>query len=188
MTTKSWGEAAAEVPKNAGGGGFMKLKQGANKFRILSAPLSGYCYWTKDNKPVRSAEYPKTISPNIRKDSTPRYFWAFIVWNFESKAVEILELQQNTIIAPIQELINSEDWGDPTGYTLTVNRKGEGLDTEYTVVPSPAKPTPQEVLQAYEEKYINLEALLTGKNPFEEVDPSVIPEDWQPKDETETAF
>jgi hypothetical protein len=29
-----------------------------------------------------------------------------------------------------------------------VNRKGEGLETEYSVVPSPAKPTHDEILEA----------------------------------------
>jgi hypothetical protein len=36
------------------------------------------------------------------------------------------------------------------------------LETEYGVVPSPAKPTPDEILEAYKEKSINLEALFTG--------------------------
>jgi hypothetical protein len=31
------------------------------------------------------------------------------------------------------------DWGDPLGYSITVNRKGESLETEYSVVLSPAK-------------------------------------------------
>jgi hypothetical protein len=51
-----------------------------------------------------------------------------------------------------------------------VNRKGEGLETEYSVVPSPANPTPEPILQAYKEKPINLQALFSGGNPFEEAD------------------
>jgi hypothetical protein len=44
------------------------------------------------------------------------------------------------------------------------------LETEYSVVPSPAKETPPEIVKAYKEKPINLEALFTGGNPFEEAD------------------
>jgi hypothetical protein len=44
------------------------------------------------------------------------------------------------------------------------------LETEYSVVPSPAQPAPDAILQAYKEKPINLEALFTGGNPFEGVD------------------
>jgi len=34
----------------------MKLKQGANEFRTLSAPILGYEYWTADRKPVKARE------------------------------------------------------------------------------------------------------------------------------------
>jgi hypothetical protein len=42
------------------------------------------------------------------------------------------------------------------------------LETECSVVPSPAQPAPDAILQAYKEKPINLEALFIGDNPFEE--------------------
>ena len=58
--------------------------------------------------------------------------------------------------------------GELVAYSITVNRKGEALEIEYSVVPSPAQPTPEAILQAYKEKPINLEALFTGGNPFEE--------------------
>jgi hypothetical protein len=70
----------------------------------------------------------------------------------------------------MEELIHPEEWGDPLGYSITVNRKGENLETEYSVVPSPAKETPADIIQAYKDKPINLEALFTGGNPFDEVD------------------
>jgi hypothetical protein len=50
---------------------------------------------------------------------------------------------------------------DSRNYSLTVTRKGENLETEYSVVPSPAQATPDNILQAYKEKPINLE---TGAN------------------------
>lgn len=43
-----------EVPKTSGG--YMKFKQGANKFRILSAPIIGWEYWTESKKPVRAKD------------------------------------------------------------------------------------------------------------------------------------
>jgi hypothetical protein len=56
------------------------------------------------------------------------------------------------------------------GVAHGVNRKGEGLETEYSVVPSPVQPTPAPILEAYKEKPINLEALFSGENPFAEAD------------------
>ena len=53
------------------------------------------------------------------------------------------------------------------GYSITVTRTGEKIEPQYNVQPSPAKPVPANIVQAY----INLEALLTGGNPFDESEP-----------------
>jgi hypothetical protein len=148
----------------------MKLKAGPNKFRILSAPILGFEYWTEDRKPVRARELWKVIPLDAdisgERGWAPKHFWAFVVWNFEDKAIQILELTQATIQRQLTELIHNEDWGDPRQYTITVTRKGEKLDTEYSVVPSPAKPTPPEIIEAYKEKKIDLDALFDGGDPF----------------------
>jgi hypothetical protein len=44
-----------EVPKKFGRR-VHEFKQGANKFRILSAPVMGWEYWTESKKPVRAKE------------------------------------------------------------------------------------------------------------------------------------
>ncbi len=158
----NWKDAAAQVPESKNGM-YMKLKQGPNKLRVLSAPIMGYEFWTKENQPVRVKDYPKEVPANIRPDSKIKFFWAFAVWNFETKKVEVLELTQATIISQIQSLVQSEEWGDPTGYSITITRKGEKLDTEYQVVPSPAKETPKDILDVYEANKPDLEALFEGK-------------------------
>jgi hypothetical protein len=162
-----------EVPKSSGGG-YMKFKLGANKIRILSSPIMGWEYWTESKRPVRAKDRRTVIPADAdisgKNGWNPKHFWAFVVWNFDSKQVEILEITQTTIQTAMEELIHSDDWGDPLGYSITVNRKGEGLETEYSVVPSPAQVTPAPILEAYKEKPINLEALFSGGNPFEEAD------------------
>ena len=163
--TVDWKEAAKSVPESSGGG-YLKFKQGETKFRVLSAPIQGYIYWTADNKPVRSVEYPASVV-NIREDSKIKFFWCFVVYNLAEKRCQILELTQSSIINAIRDLINAEEYGDPRSYSLTVNRKGEGLETEYFVRPSPPQATPADVLAAFEEANINLEALYDGGNPFQ---------------------
>jgi hypothetical protein len=113
---------------------------------------------------------PVDADINGKNGWNQKNFWAFVVWNFDTKAVEILEITQTTIQTALEELINSEEWGDPLGYSITVNRKGDNLETEYSVVPSPAQPTPTDIIQKFLEKPINLEALFTGRNPFEGAD------------------
>ena len=39
------------------------------------------------------------------------------------------------------------------------------------MVASPAQPTPADIIQKFKEKPINLEALFTGGNPFDETEP-----------------
>lgn len=152
------------------GGNYMRLEDGPNRFRILSPAIVGYEYWTADNKPIRLREYPKSVLADIRPDSKIKHFWAMIVWNYAAEAVQILELTQSTIQTAINDLVIIDEWGDPSAYDITVTRKGEGLDTEYTVQPSPHKPVAGLVTSAFEAKKINLDMLFDGGNPFEEAD------------------
>lgn len=148
---------------------YLKFEDGPNKVRILSAPLIGHQYWTKDNKPVRSPEPFKDTPADARLDEgkfKPKFFWALVVWNYAKSAVQIMEITQATIIGPIEDLVANSDWGDPREYDLTINKKGEGLDTEYTVQPSPNKPVPVEAHKAYRSMTIDLEALFRGADPF----------------------
>jgi len=152
------------------GGGYMKLTDGDNVFRVLSSAIVGYEYWTTENKPVRS-KTPFDETPNIKsnKDGSPqkvKHFWAFVVWDYQTKNVEILQLTQSSIQGAITNLVKDADWGDPKAYDIKISRTGSGIETEYAVNPKPHKAVDAEIVKAYEEKEINLEALYTGGNPF----------------------
>lgn len=153
------------------GGGFMKLKDGDNIIRILSSAIVGYEYWNNDTKPVRNkigwTESPTDIKKDKDGNDTKiKHFWAFVVWNYATKNVEILEITQSTIQTAITNLVKDEDWGDPKNYDIKINRTGEGFDTVYSVSPKPAKKASDEILNKYDQKKINLEALYDGGNPF----------------------
>lgn len=163
-----------KVPKNMSGGMYMKLEDGANKFRVLTDAITGYEFWTNENKPVRVREYPKSVPANIRSDSKIKHFWAFAVYNYAAEAVQVLELTQATIQNAINDLYVIAEWGDPKGYDIVVTRKGEGLDTEYTVSPIPHKELSEAARKEFESKQINLDALFDGGNPFEDSDTSEI--------------
>lgn len=152
-------------------GGYMKLQDGDNVFRVLSSAIIGYEYWTNENKPIRS-KVPFTETPNIKVDKDgkpqkPKHFWAFVVWNYNTKNVEILELTQATIQSAITNLVKDEDWGDPKKYDIKVSRTGSGIETEYAVNPKPHKELDSEIAEAFMDKTINLEVLYDGGNPFE---------------------
>lgn len=149
---------------------YMKFSEGDNTFRVLSSAIVGYEYWTKANKPVRSKtpfdEVPEDAK--LEKDGSFRvnHFWAFVVWNFDAKRVQILELTQKGIMKYIQGLTKNPRWGSIFGYDITVNRSGSGLETEYTPVANPHSPLPKEVKEKYEKLNLDLELMFEGKDPF----------------------
>ena len=152
-------------------GGYFKLKDGENTFRVLSSAIVGYEYWNVDNKPVRSKEPFLQMPADIRieKDGTMskiKHFWAFAVWNVEAEMVQIMEITQSTIQSQIKALIDNKNWGNPTAYDITITRSGEGFDTEYTVMPNPKSATPASATKALKAKPINLDALYDGSDPF----------------------
>ncbi len=151
-----------ETPSN-----YMRFKDGANRFRILGSALTGFEYFTKDNKPVRSAE-PFEDTPNMKENGKVKVFWAMPVFNYQTNSIQILELTQKGIMNAIKSLVDNPKWGLPFAYDLCVNKSGEMLETEYQVQAEPPIGEPSdEIKQAFMDKPVNLKALLTGQDPFE---------------------
>lgn len=170
-----------EAPKSASS--YMKLEEGNNKFRIVSEAVIGFEYWNENNKPVRLKENPSEKPADIRLNEdgsyTIKHFWAFVVIDRNDlSGVKILELTQPGIMRNIEDLINSEDWGNIEDYDITINRKGKGLETRYTVQPSPHKPLTKEEKEMVKNSPVNLEALFYNENPFDKnwEAPAPIPE------------
>lgn len=152
-----------EVPIS--GGGYMRLKDGENKFRILSKPIIGWVDWD-NNKPLRF-QFKNKPEKSIDPTKKVKHFWAMIVWNYADSAINILEITQASIQKSITDLIKDEDWGAPYRYDIKIIRKGEKMETEYSVNPSPHKPITDDMQTAFAAKPINLDALFEGKDPFE---------------------
>jgi len=156
---------------------YMKFVAGENRFRVLSEAIDGYLYWLnaegqlvprdeiggKGSKPVRV----RTLEEASKKTEGSQYdckqFIAFVVWNYTSKAMEILEITQKGIMRSLEGLSRSEDWGDPTAYDIIIDKSGEKMATEYMVRPIPPKEFAGDVTGLSK---INLEALYEGGDPF----------------------
>jgi len=150
-----------EIPK--GPTSYTRFDPGDHKLRILSAPLMGWVYW-KDKKPIRS-------QMNARPEPAPKdlkHFWAVIVWNYQTMQVEIAEITQKAVQSTLKDLNKNPDWGAPYAYDITIKRVGTTMnDTEYSLLPSPAKPLAQEIIDGFKAKPIQLDLLLTGDDPFQ---------------------
>lgn len=151
-----------EAPK--GGGKYMKLAKGENRFRILSKPILGYEAWTHENKPVRKGMGEGFDLSKYKQE--PKHFWAFIVWNYEEDAIQILQITQFTIQDAIKSYSEDKEWGDPFGYDLKVIRTGDGLETKYQVTPMPHKELSPGIKKKFEDTPIDLSQLFKGLDPF----------------------
>ena len=156
------------------GGKYMKFQDGENRFRILSSPIIGNEYWNYDNKPVRLRMDEKANLADIRpnKDGTPgslKHFWAMPAIDRADGQVKVLEITQKGIQKAVKGLAGDADWGSPTSYDLVVKKSGTGMETEYEVVPKPAKAldrTETELFEKVLSEGFNLNALFTGGDPF----------------------
>lgn len=142
---------------------YLKLQDGENRIRILSKPVFGWEDW-QDRKPVRFTMDSKPKPSDPKKPV--KHFWSFIVWNVNEAQIQIMQITQKSIQKFIESLSRDEDWGLPFEYDIKINREGEGMETEYTVNPVPHKPVSQEILDAFKERPINLDALFSGGDPF----------------------
>ncbi len=144
------------------------------KIRVLSDFISGKCVWGEpDGKRVctrRRAEESMPVGAigysEVYKRTEPiRQFIAAVVYNYTTDQVEVFETDKATIIGQIVEIESNEDWGDCKGYDISISKGGEGMETKYSVLPSPGKFDKQ-----VEWKNIHVEVLFDGGDPFKATD------------------
>ncbi|CAB4166077.1 hypothetical protein UFOVP844_9 [uncultured Caudovirales phage] len=152
-----------EAPKTSSNG-YLKLQEGENRIRILSAPILGWEDWL-DKKPIRYRMENKPKN-SIDPKKPFKHFWAFIVFNYVTEQIQIMQITQATIRRSLEGLCKDADWGAPYGYDIKITKSGEGVDTEYTINPVPHKSIDPYILKCFAERPINLNALYSSEDPF----------------------
>lgn len=151
-----------------GGGGYTKLEAGENRLRICSKPLLIWIVW--ENGKVTRSLYKGKDSKPAKPTSTPKdsvkHAWAVIAYNYKTKAIEVWEIDKASIISDLMAYIGNAEYGAPTGYDVTVTKKGSGMETEYKTIAGVPKDPSDEVMEAYGSTPVNLDNLLSGKDPF----------------------
>ena len=163
-------------PLQPAGGGYMKLKPGENRIRILGSmnddpptAIQGVLGWVPGeeegkNVPVRTMPGEKVDTTQF--DEKPKEFIATIVFDYQAGQVSILELTQQSIIGELVSLDNDPDWGDPRDYDISIVKTGERLETRYNTTPKPKSAQTEEMKKAFADAEINLMALFSGDDPF----------------------
>lgn len=158
---------------------YTKLEQGETEIRILSNPIIGWEYWIKnatEKKPVRLPYTPENqVIANTEamknqdpKDQKARHFWAFTVWNYSTKRIEICQFTQRGIQSAIMEYTKNSKWGNPINrYDITVVKSWEKESTEYKVLALPHSDTSEEIKAELAAKPVDLKALFYGADPFD---------------------
>lgn len=152
------------------GGNYAKLQDGTQRFRILSKPILGWVGW-ENGKPSRFT-YKNKPERMFDQGKAARHFWAMIVWNYQDKAVQVLEITQYMIQQAILSLSRSDDWGNVYEYDIVITKTGKEKNTKYTIQPSKPKPLDEEIKKAALEKPIYLDAMFAGGDPFSVTDKS----------------
>lgn len=175
-----------EVPKsNENGNRYLnKFKEGDTRLRILQSPKVGYEWWLdsngnyrQKNETLQKGDQPVRVGmkdpiPSGAADSY-KHFWAMPVWNYEEKLIQILKITQTSIQGNIENYVADPDWGSPLSYDIVIKRVGKGFnDTEYSVIPKPAKPVSEEIEKAYSELIIDMDAWMRSEDPFLKQDPT----------------
>ncbi len=170
-----------KIPTSSGQ--FAKMKDGSNRFRVLSDVILGWEGW-KDKKPFRHEGQVCRIKPeqvDLNQNGQPNinYFWAMVVWNYSEKRVQVLSLTQKTVMSALYSLEQNEDWGDLKGYDIEITKSKNADKTSYTVLGIPPKPLSEEIAKEYAETKVDLRKLFEGEYPIEE---ETVSEDINPED------
>lgn len=151
---------------------YLKFKKDWNtEFRVMSDAITWYVYFNTENKPQRSKQFPELWEASAKvndkwgKDK-PKHFRSFVVRDYATKKINILEVTQKSIQNDIMAYYKNEKRWDPKEYDFTVTRKWEGLDTKYTVIANPKTALTEEQASKYLDSKINLEALYDWEDPF----------------------
>lgn len=174
MTFLPKGYTTPEIPSK-----YMKFEDGENLFRVLSPAITGWEHWMEDkegnrtpNRVVAFKQLPEEIQTASDPRKKAKHFWAFVVFNYSLKEVQILEVTQRSIMRGIEGLVNSKSWGDPKEYDIAVIRTKTGkrdMDVEYSVMPQPKTEIDEGVRKVYEMLNIRLDALYEGEDPFSDL-------------------
>ena len=178
----SWFTEDYKVPSKSG---YTKFVDGDNKFRFLLPPAMGNELWM-GGKPTRRhlnetfTETEKKSADINKFTGNPKevqHFWACIVWNYKTNAIEILNITQQDIQRELLALAKKPIWGSLDTFDVNIVRTKLGQQTKYSVQPEPHTPMAKPIKDAIAKINVDMEKYFSGGNPIEVVEGGAPKED-----------
>src|SRR5690606_28147867 len=83
---------------------------------------------------LRVLDLPVVFTNVFEGKKSTKYAWP--VYDHEAGEVKILQKGAQVMTA-LDALVQDDDWGDPVAYDIKLTHSGAGMDTKYSVSPSP---------------------------------------------------
>lgn len=118
---------------------FLKLNPGDNRVRICSMPAEvRYVQTSKKGEKyaTKYIESDEQAKEEQAKGKQIKYKYAYIVISRVDGKVYVMEIAAS-VMRQIYTYATNKEYGDPQNYDITVKKEGDGLQTKYTVIPSP---------------------------------------------------
>jgi hypothetical protein len=136
-----------DLDLESGASNYLKLQKGENRVRIVSAPVASWTSFNRnagegEKKVTRflTAEGASAFNAVSDKDSQAKKRYA--MWVLDRATDEILLAEfGSSIMKAVKALAMDSEYGfdNLPPYDIKITKTGDGLDTEYSVLPSPVK-------------------------------------------------
>lgn len=160
------------------------------RIRILDEGIAGFEAWTEsDNKPVRlpmneqgqpEGKFLVPVKKKLKQDPLTgewvqtnedkiSVFWAFTVWNYDLKQIQVWSFTQSGIKKAITNYRQDPDYSDMLSYDLKITKRKTGekkTDVEYAVLAGKESELPAEATEAMLSIDIDLNRLFVGEYPI----------------------
>ncbi len=169
-------EEDKEIPITAN---YLSFDIGDNTFRILGSFAKGTAkrgiqYFTEvgdKKKPVRLSQEASIPASELGlnkfgEPEQPIFFWAFPIWNYNARRIQIATITQKTILRVIKSYIENPKWGNPHNYDFIVTKTKTGDKTEYSTTVNPKEEIDPTILEQYKNTHIDMDAWFRSEDPF----------------------
>jgi hypothetical protein len=156
-------------------GNYLKLTEGVHLIRILTPKTEVVSYFTEfaetpDGKKQKIC-YPDLGNGQMPMSSTgepTKLVWSFIIYNKNLKKVQVAEFSQKAIRNFLHTIVSGQIKNDWSKFDIQITRKGQGLDTEYTLLTGDTEELSIEEREICVNSYskINLSKMEKGEDPF----------------------